>query len=106
MKLHLATAAIVVLIPSLASSQTCSGVSGPFALTDIKGSCTYDKILEEYTNQVYNAAGATSASCAAADSSAKEDLDAKILAAMPKFQSAEEAATQLCRNMYDSAEVT
>lgn len=108
------------LLQTASSTTTCSGnnvvvVSGPFLLSDIKGTCSYAKILDEYTNQVFNAAGATSTSCAAAavitnagsiGLTAKQDLDGKLLAAMPDATNAEEAAMQLCKAMYDSAEIT
>ena len=103
-----AAAAFVVVASSslvLVDAQTCSGVSGPFLLTDVKGKCDYAKILNEYTNQVFNAAGATSCS-AAGDLTAQQDLDGKLLAAMPDAASAEEAAVQLCKLMYDSADIT
>jgi hypothetical protein len=111
MKLSSAAATFGIFVaspssPLVAHAQTCSGVAGPFRLTDIKGTCSYAKILDEYTNQVFNAAGATSCAANGSDLTAKQDLDGKLLAAMPDAASAEDAAMQLCKLMYDSAEIT
>ena len=102
MKLRAAAFALS-LIP-LASGQTCSGVSGSFSLEDITGPCTYDVLVQEYTRQVFDAAGAT---CMAGSTlTAREDLDAKLTAAVPGDVTAEEAGAIVCKAMYDGADQT
>ena len=84
--------------------ETCDGVSGSFSITDVTGQCTYAKLLEEYTRQVFDETGNT---CATGSSvSAKEDLDSKLLAALPEAKSGEEAGDLICKMMYDTNEQT
>ena len=85
-------------------APTCDGVSGSFAITDVTGQCTYDSLLAEYTRQVFDETGNT---CATGSSiSAKDDLDSKLMAAMPTATSGEEAGQLVCQMMYDTNEIT
>ena len=89
---------------NLQVDETCDGVSGSFSITDVTGQCTYAKLLEEYTRQVFDETGNT---CATGSSvSAKEDLDSKLMAALPEAKSGEEAGDLICKMMYDTNEQT
>ena len=89
---------------NLQVDETCDGVSGTFSITDVTGQCTYAKLLEEYTRQVFDETGNT---CATGSSvSAKEDLDSKLMAAVPGATSGEEAGDLVCKMMYDTNEQT
>ena len=89
---------------NLQVDETCDGVSGSFSITDVTGQCTYAKLLEEYTRQVFDETGNT---CASGSSvSAKEDLDSKLMAAVPGATSGEEAGDLVCKMMYDTNEQT
>lgn len=116
MKLQLATLTLTSLILArrehAATAQTCEGVSGDFALTDITGTCSYGVILEEYARQVFDATGQT---CAGSTLTAQEDLDGKLIAAAktadPSFDmdaddAAYRAGMAVCRALYDGADVT
>ena len=107
MKLQLATLALSLrYIPTkvAAQTETCSGVSGPFVLTELSGTCNYEKLLEEYTRQVFDMTGST---CAGGSTlTAKEDLDAKLMAAVQGSTSGEDAAEVVCKALYDNADVT
>jgi len=97
--------AVAALAPA-ARAQTCSGVSGPFTLSDVTGTCTYARLLDEFGRQVYGAKGATAAACAAGDgSAAKADFDAKLVNATGAA-TGEEAGALLCKKLYDEADVT
>ena len=63
--------------PSLVVAQDATCVLGGFVL-EFDGTCTPDAVIEAYADQVFNAAGATSSSCA---DSAKADLEAKLILA-------------------------
>lgn len=84
--------------------ETCDGVSGSFSITDVTGQCTYAKLLEEYTRQVFDETGNTCATGSLV--TAKEDLDSKLLAAVPGAASGEEAGDLVCKMMYDTNEQT
>jgi len=101
MRLFVATALLTLHLAPKARAQTCSGVSGPFTLSDITGNCSYEVLLEEYTSQVFDAMGST---CAENTMSAKEDFDHKLLSACDDCASTgEEAGELLCKAMYDNA---
>eukprot|EP01082_Thalassiosira_pseudonana_P009003 g8069.t1 g8069 contig27:117931-121073(+) len=87
----------------LTNAQTCSGIQGPFSF-QFAGSCNYDTILEEYTRQVFDAAGNLPGTCGSVVGgetstglTAKDDLDAKL---------AGTSVEEICNAAYDSAEVT
>mmetsp|Transcript_31451 Transcript_31451/g.57611 ORF Transcript_31451/g.57611 Transcript_31451/m.57611 type:complete len:1535 (+) Transcript_31451:73-4677(+) len=63
------------LKPTPIPSEEC--LHGSFIL-EIEDACTADSVLEAYSDQVYNAAGAISSSCS---SSAESDLNLKLAAA-------------------------
>eukprot|EP00584_Thalassiosira_punctigera_P019063 CAMPEP_0172574420 /NCGR_PEP_ID=MMETSP1067-20121228/136690_1 /TAXON_ID=265564 ORGANISM="Thalassiosira punctigera, Strain Tpunct2005C2" /NCGR_SAMPLE_ID=MMETSP1067 /ASSEMBLY_ACC=CAM_ASM_000444 /LENGTH=504 /DNA_ID=CAMNT_0013367049 /DNA_START=150 /DNA_END=1660 /DNA_ORIENTATION=+ len=103
--MRLSVAAVFLTLhlnPDSVRAQTCDGVDGPFTLSDLQGKCTYAKLLEEYTRQVFDEAGST---CASPTVTAKEDLDAKLTAATGA-DDAEAAAVVVCKAMYDTATVT
>ncbi|KAL7550659.1 hypothetical protein ACHAWF_013875 [Thalassiosira exigua] len=106
MNLRVATLALALRYAP-ASAQTCGTLTGKFQLLDLQGPCTYDKLVAEYASQVYMATGAL-AECAAGEVStatAQSDFDLKLEDAYPGM-SAEDAATQLCHDMYDTQAVT
>lgn len=108
MKLHPATFYLLILQYSdnlrTATSQECAGVSGDFRLTGLSGTCTYAKLLDAYTRQVFDATGSTCQT--GSELSAKEDFDLKLTLAVPGVASAEEKAKTVCKGMYDTADVT
>jgi len=76
--MKLASAAVALLsstLPVVTVAQEC--LLGSFTL-EFDGECTAAKVLETYTEQVYEAAGATATSCT---TSAEDDLNAKLAAA-------------------------
>jgi hypothetical protein len=95
------------------AAESCTGVSGSFALKGISGPCSYMKLLEEYTRQIYNATGSVSTMCLTGRSgdenndslSAKDDFDFKLIAAMPDAGTPEVAAMSICRTMYDNPDI-
>jgi hypothetical protein len=104
----------IIITPGLqaaAAAESCTDgvVYGSFTLKDISGPCSYSKLLDEYTRQVYNVTGSISNTCqepAGSNSlSAKEDLDFKLIAAMPNAGTPEEAAMSICRAMYDNPDL-
>eukprot|EP00571_Detonula_confervacea_P010887 CAMPEP_0172301684 /NCGR_PEP_ID=MMETSP1058-20130122/3526_1 /TAXON_ID=83371 /ORGANISM="Detonula confervacea, Strain CCMP 353" /LENGTH=117 /DNA_ID=CAMNT_0013011895 /DNA_START=133 /DNA_END=482 /DNA_ORIENTATION=+ len=105
MKLPLATIFLILHYTpsSVVNAQTCSGVSGPFTLKDISRTCNYDTLLEEYTSQVFDVTGSTCAG--GSDVTAKEDLDAKMMAATNETNG-EDAASAICKALYDNADLT
>eukprot|EP00585_Thalassiosira_rotula_P006502 CAMPEP_0196158876 /NCGR_PEP_ID=MMETSP0910-20130528/46036_1 /TAXON_ID=49265 /ORGANISM="Thalassiosira rotula, Strain GSO102" /LENGTH=1315 /DNA_ID=CAMNT_0041423787 /DNA_START=50 /DNA_END=3998 /DNA_ORIENTATION=- len=103
MRLFVATAFLSLhFAPKARAQQQCSGVSGPFTLTDITGHCTYDVLLEEYTSQVFDAMGST---CSENKLTAKEDFDAKLLATFTGAKTGVDAGAMLCKSLYDDATV-
>mmetsp|Transcript_25831 Transcript_25831/g.55583 ORF Transcript_25831/g.55583 Transcript_25831/m.55583 type:complete len:1002 (+) Transcript_25831:149-3154(+) len=86
-----------------AQTQTCSGVSGPFSLKDVTRTCNYETLLDEYTRQVFDVTGSTCAG--GSDVTAKEDLDAKMMAATGDTNG-EDAAIAICKALYDNADLT
>ena len=82
---------LVSIIITAAAAESCTDgvVYGSFTLKDISGPCSYSKLLDEYTRQVYNVTGSISNTCqepAGSNSlSAKEDLDFKLIAASREF---------------------
>ena len=100
MRLSITTFFLALHYAPSAIAQTCSGVSGPFTLSDITGTCTYETLLEEYTRQVFDVTGAT---CATGSTvSAKDDFDAKLIAATVAV-TGEEGGSIVCKAMYDNA---
>ena len=100
MRLSVATVFVTLHFAPSATAQTCSGVSGPFTLSDITGTCTYETLLEEYTRQVFDVTGST---CATGSTIlAKDDFDAKLIAAT-EAATGEEGGSIVCKAMYDSA---
>lgn len=87
--------------------DTCAGVDGQFNLHKLGGvenqACSYDVILAAYKTQVFDATGST---CSDNTLTAKEDLDAKLLAAGTGASTPEDAAAKICKDMYDSDDVT
>ncbi len=107
MKLHPATFYLLLLQHSTklqtATSQTCDGVSGAFKLTGLSGTCSYAKLLEAYTRQVFDATGST---CQAGSQlTAQQDFDAKLTVASGG-KTPDEAAKSICKAMYDDNDVT
>ena len=61
-----------IFLPTTLAQQEC--LNGGFQF-EFEGACTVENIINEYSYQVYNAAGATPSGCTA---SAEEDLKAKL----------------------------
>jgi len=97
MRFSVATGFLTLHFAPNAQAQTC-GVTGPFTLSDLTGSCSYAVLVEEYTRQVFDVAGGTCSS--PTGTTAKDDLDAKLEGAYPGL-TAEEAGDALCKAMYD-----
>jgi hypothetical protein len=103
MKLRIATLSLTFhYLPTPITGQTCTSLAGSFTLSDITGACTYETLLEEYTRQVFDVAGST---CTSSTFTAKDDLDAKLMAAT-NAASGEEGAVVVCKAMYDGADIT
>lgn len=103
---------LVSITIAAAAAESCTDgvVYGSFTLKDLSGPCSYSKLLDEYTRQVYNVTGSISNTCQEPEAgsnslSAKEDLDFKLIAAMPNAGTPEEAAMSICRAMYDNPDL-
>jgi hypothetical protein len=104
MKLKIATLFLSLRYVPTSLAQVCAGVSGPFTLKDISTTCNYDTLLEEYTRQVFDVTGAVCSS--GSTLTAKDDFDAKLVAATTGAATGEDAAVVLCKALYDNADVT
>jgi len=104
MRLAVATLGLALrYAPLPVGAQTCS-VDGRFTLTDLTGQCSYDSLLEAYALQVFDAPGACAAgSGAASGSTARADLDAKLINATGAATGPEGAAV-VCKALYDGQE--
>ena len=96
--MRLSPAALALLITNTfprTNAQTCSGVSGPFAL-EFKGMCNYATILEEYIRQVFEATGKV---CTESTLTAEEDLNNKLVEAATSVE-------RICQAAHDNREIT
>ena len=70
-----------IVLPTTLAQQEC--LNGGFHF-EFEGACTVENVINEYSYQVYNAAGATPSTCT---TSAEDDLKAKLAASGKTIQS-------------------
>ena len=93
-----ASAALLLALPATTVlAQEC--LDGSFSL-QFDGRCTPSAIIDAYSDQVYNAAGATASTCA---TSASDDLAIKLGVA-PGSAEFDAALSALCKSVYDTQE--
>jgi len=106
MKMKVSVPALLLLSAPASPQETCSGVEGGFRLERLSGECTYEYLAEQYERQVFGATG----SCVNPDVTARDDFNMKLGAegtTPEEIQAdAEAKAAKVCRDMYDSADVT
>jgi len=106
MKISAITLPLLLSQTAVGQEKVCSGIEGGFKLDRLHGDCTYEYLVEQYERQVFEATG----SCVNPDVFAQDDFNMKLGATgttPEEIQAdAEELGAQVCKGMYDGADVT